>query len=191
GYESIGGYHADVTGVEWIASDNGRTGLAKFWGGADEMVTTSYPGITGTGPRSISVWIRIEVSGVRAICSWGNAGGPGARWSFYLDDGKLELMVITGQTITGITSLNDGIWHHVLLVFPRNATDVGDVNFYVDGVPEPHNDLPQFVDTGCDLDMEIGQSLAANTWRGWMDDVRIYDIEISPGQVAAIYAAEQ
>ena len=96
-------------------------------------------------------------------------------------------MVIQGNSITGVTQLDDGQWHLVALVLPYSGNTTADIEFYIDGLPEAHSSQVYAVNTGCDMDVKIGKALNTGAWRGWMDDVRIYDRALSAAEVQQLY----
>ncbi|MEK6249413.1 MAG: LamG domain-containing protein, partial [Planctomycetales bacterium] len=152
-----------------------------------QLMAEGYGGVAGSGGKTISAWIQISANGRRAICGWGSTGGPGNRFAWYLDGGKLELAVISGQAITGETPVNDGLWHHVVLVFPDGSNDVGDAVFYVDSQLESTTGGGQSVSTHCDMNVTIGDSIGSGSWKGRIDDLRIYDYGLTSAEVLALF----
>ncbi len=167
-------------------SGEGRIGKAlKFGGGEENYVAISgYKGVTGTQARSVAAWIKTE-SPRGEILSWGHD-----------DYGKMFLFCFISQAV-GVTpsggyyymeqKVHDGEWHHVVAVVREaelpNLHD--DVTLYLDGDIAEVDGVGLLdlwpLDTGSDLDVMIGRS-----FRGLLDDVRIYDRPLSEDEVAVL-----
>lgn len=85
----------------------------------------------------------------------------------------------------GTTSITDGKWHHLALIFDAQAKTS---RIYVDGVLEKSqnssaigsqefsNDVPLLFGTAIDLSV---------FWNGWLDEIRIWSKALTAGEVAA------
>ena len=166
----------------------GRVGKALSFDGNDDLVQiTGYKGVQGTTPRTLSVWIKTEaVTG--EIVSWGKEDF-GQMW-------KLEFI----RKFMGVhpgggyfymaAEVHDNQWHHIAAVTREadlpNLHD--DATLYLDGkIAEIHNigilDLWP-IETGSGLDVTIGTK-----FKGAIDELRVYDRELSEGEISRLYAA--
>ena len=129
----------------------GKFGSALSFDGKGGYAESSFRGIGGTEPRTVSFWVKVpEDFKPRegfAIVSWGHFEGPnpGAVWQVSINPierngpvGHLRVGAHGGQVI-GSTDLRDGRWHHVAVVlFQGSHPDIGKhVLLYLDGELEP------------------------------------------------------
>jgi len=160
----------------WLPSGGKIGGAMEFDGVGDYVEIEGYKGVTGTDPRTVTAWVRVEPNAsTLAIVRWGTSNVSGATWSNVIDaNGKLRVAVWTG-TVTGDTAVDDDIWHHVAIVLPdKEDVKVEDILLYVDGVQE-NTTLTygtQTIDTAVDIDVLISEG---GSFDGLLDDVRIYD----------------
>lgn len=118
----------------------GRFGKALQFDGEKTHARTNWSGISGSRARSVSFWLKTTQGGLaNPILGWGLASGDD-RMSFFglrlSADGGLR-MVSGRRWLEGSTVLDDGEWHHVVLVtgdYKKGAWPV--TRLYVDGVRE-------------------------------------------------------
>ena len=91
------------------------------------------------------------------------------------------------QTVS--SAFADGEWHHVLVTYDGSSAASG-LAVYVDGVAEPatsvNDTLATTIDTTEPFKIGIADT-AANPFDGNVDDVAVWDIELSAGQVTTVY----
>lgn len=124
----------------------GVAGNALQLNGDGAYVETTWPGISGSAPRTFAVWCRVP-AGVSfatapALALWGNpALGFSRKFKVALctTNEATTLRTSFGNTlIDGTTPLADGRWHHLAVVYRGNRADGSpDVGMFVDGRPEP------------------------------------------------------
>ena len=133
---------------QWIA---GRFGQALAFDGAGAYAESPFPGIAGTGARTVACWVKVPRDFTRndgfALVSWGNftPAKEGSVWQVAINpiatDGPLgRLRVGTARgLIVGTTDLRDDAWHHVAVVmYGGDRPAIGThVLVYVDGALEP------------------------------------------------------
>jgi hypothetical protein len=147
-----------------------------------------YKGVTGTGPRTVAVWMKTAAASGEVI-SWGTN-----------DSGKLWSMAFIRRGL-GVTpkggylymkpGLHDNAWHHVAVVVqeasPPNLHD--HVKLYKDGEPAVIDDiglLDMFpIETGDKQDVRIGWQL-----KGALDELRIYDRALSEEEIRMLFELE-
>ncbi|WP_027136580.1 LamG-like jellyroll fold domain-containing protein [Gaetbulibacter saemankumensis] len=149
---------------------------------ADSLITsTSNFSIRGSQPRTICAWVKTTAGGF--IWQMGYDGGAQARMALNLTATALNLQIQNGATFSNEINWNDGNWHHVAVVYPGGTLD--NVIFYFDGVDVGNvgsgtsNTTPN---TYKDI-IKIGHRDATRFFSGQIDDIRIYDIALSPGDI--------
>ena len=189
----------DATGPQWATTNlpsvpSGTSAAVDFDGTADHIAITGYTGISGTGSRTISAWIRTRNTGTNqnmSIVSWGQ-NTSGAKNTFRVQSnngapGTLRFEVNGGYAV-GSTVLTDGLWHHVAMTWENDGSpNVTDTLLYVDGILETLSiSQTQTISTGSSADVRIGTDFAGRPWNGWIDDVRIYDEALAAEDIFAI-----
>ena len=195
-FEPVGSHDGTLTnGPVWV-TDTPPTAFANpaalsFDNSNDYVVATGYKGVTGTGARTVSAWIKTPSNGDEAIASWGQDAG-GSKWILRVQDdngtkGALRVEV-SGGYIVGSTILGDNQWHHVAAVLPTSGSpNVTDVLLYVDGVLEGNSaSQGRAINTASASDVRIAQDHSNRYFNGLIDDVRLYDNALSAAEVQAL-----
>ena len=180
---------ATLTGFGAGAWAPGESGFALDFDGTDDVVTVDgFPGITGTGARTISAWVRTTASGGnRPIVAWG-PNTAGQKWTFLMNTAGQIRLEITNGFVVGTRAVNNGQWRHVACTF--SGTNVSDVRLYVDGSPEAVSSItPLAVATTSSSDVKIGSDVQSRFWLGALDDVRILRRALSAEEVATVAVA--
>lgn len=168
-----------------------------------QIRSTSNLGIIGTDALTLSAWIRYDdildtTNGSHTIVTIGDPySGAQGRITFTLAAANNKLSAaVGGGNINHLyadgTSIEDGNWHQVAITYPSGGL-MSDIKFYIDGVvvsndggnknPSPVMNLAQgLVYVGSD-----GKT-GGTKWfdGGGIDDLRIYDFELTPAQIATI-----
>lgn len=189
----VSGTAGGAMGALGTEDKNGKPDGALLFDGA------SYFDIGRLGPLnagSISIWLRQDVnSGERGAVGVGaSGGGTDAYFSFMsaagtvradLDDGALR------RTYNG-PLLTVGQWYHVVVTFDSNPTGSQQLRIYVDGAlfgtpAGIANDIAPYVMTHNGL---VGSERTTERfWNGALDDLRIYDNELTAAEVSALFSA--
>jgi hypothetical protein len=189
---------ADATLDTDVAAALSGVGLStmslQLDGSGDQVNITGYKGVTGTNARTMSAWVKLEDATPQqngSIMSWG-ANNGGQKWNFRVQnsngtDGAIRVEV-NGGYIVGTTDISDQEWHHVAAVWENDGSpNVNDVLLYVDGVPDGFSvRRGRSINTASSKDVQLGRDHENRRWRGWMDDVRIYDEALSAEQIRAL-----
>ena len=119
-------------------------------------VTTSFPGLSDLSPHTISFWVKVPedaaLSDAYAMVAWRSGASKLAyrpvqiSWNRNPNEGALGALRtdFSGGCAIGTTSLRDGRWHHVAVVFTPGV-DVAipvQVKQYVDGRLESGTVVP-------------------------------------------------
>jgi hypothetical protein len=168
-------------------SVSGRIGKAlKLDGDNDYVQITGYKGVTGTGPRTVSAWVK-TTSRRSEFVSWG-LDDFGQMFIFGIIRGHGMGITPSGGYYYSGAKVHDDEWHHVVVVVEDvelpNLHD--DVRLYEDGELSEIHDIGLLdlwpINTGSDLDVRIGRRL-----NGLIDDVRIYDRPLSEDEVKTLF----
>ncbi len=180
-------------------------------------VRTSFPGIAGDGPRTVAFWVRVPgdapLSDAYSMIAWhANVAKLAYRpvhisWNRNPNEGALGALRTDfgGGCAIGTTSLRDGRWHHVAVIFvpgPDSATPP-QVKQYIDGRLESSGVIPgrirgpvgtlnlALADTvwlGCRLGNTAPRP---GRFRGDMDELLIFDRALEPGEIVALMDDDQ
>ncbi|MCB9262390.1 MAG: T9SS type A sorting domain-containing protein [Flavobacteriales bacterium] len=148
--------------------------------GTDDYIPTTMTGISGTNPRTVEAYIRTTANcdpnkggKQKVIVDWGTSS-TGARFTSNILWGNALRVEVAGSGLSGQTAINDGIWHHVAVVYNPSATL--QLSLYVDGILDTAGNIPTTINTGSTVKVIIGQRVdGANPFDGDIDEVRIYN----------------
>lgn len=195
-------------GPAWNTTDlppvpSGTTAALEMDGIDDQVDIVGFKGITGTGNRTITAWIRTATNNSAAnkgIVSWGTNAGT-QKWTFRIQNGNGTPGAIrieaNGGFFVGNTVVTDAEWHHVAVTWANDGTpNIQDAKLYVDGVldaefgsvdTEPSASQSVAIDTATGADVRIGDDFqTTHNWAGGIDDVRIYDEALDADAIFAI-----
>lgn len=162
------------------------------------------------GDFSIDAWIRVPAGTpwIRKIVDKRQEGsGPNAGYAMFLVDGKLSFQLADGEGTTDVCNsnaaarcrnfissgpaLDDEQWHLVAVTVDRDQPD--GITFYVDGVPiQTFDPTEQMQSLENDLPLRIGRrsdSAAPGFFIGQIDEVEIFDRELTAAEVASLWDA--
>jgi hypothetical protein len=193
----------DGTGA-WYNGHIGKYNSSISFDGTDDYVNLGDPSNGsldfGTGSFTLSAWLRTTYSGTafnRIIEKYNS--GTTAGYAFYTgggDVGKIRVYIGDGTNYRANTvnrTINDGNWHHVLIVFDRSSQVM---KAYIDG------QLQKWNESGTTSSLSIAtvgsvsnsdnlvfgsQSGSSGFWSGLMDDVRIFNYGLTATQVKQVY----
>ncbi|MDB4438327.1 LamG domain-containing protein [bacterium] len=193
-------------GALWTTTDlpnvpSGSSAALQMDGVDDQVDIVGYKGISGTGDRTISAWIKTSTNNPavnKGIVSWGlNAGTQ--KWTFRIQNsngtpGAIRIEA-NGGYFVGNTVVTDAEWHHVAVTWANDGSpDIQDARLYVDGVLDaefgnvgtpPSASQSVAIATASGADVRIGDDFQGNhNWDGWIDEVRIYDEALDADAIA-------
>lgn len=164
----------------------GRIGKALNFDGGDDLVRIAgYKGVTGTGPRTISAWVKTATPN-GDIVSWGK-DDFGQMWILRFIRGHVGVTPNGGYYYMA-ENVHDDVWHHVAAVVRQaelpNLHD--DVTVYLDGKVAEVDRIGFLdlwpIDTGEKQDVTIGKG-----FKGSLDDLRIYARALSEQEVQTLF----
>ena len=149
--------------------------------------------------RSWSFWIKTSpgYSGggfIIAKQNFGNPEGWSVNWES-ADTVGLRLVKVWPTDMvrvgTSVGSLNDGSWHHIVITWSGSTGLAADCKMYVDGAEDTSlvvytNNLTATISNANDFWLG-GRQAGDVYYQGGLDEVAIYDKELSQAEVTAIY----
>jgi hypothetical protein len=166
-------------------SVEGRVGRALRLGRADAVEIKGYKGVTGTAPRTVTVWIR-TTQGNGTLVVWGT-NDSGKQFRFGHIRRRIGMSPHGGYYYMKRFT-NDDQWHHVaVVVMDAELPNLHDhVRLYLNGEIAEVDDIGLLdllpVETGDERDVRIGEG-----YEGLIDDLRIYNRALSIEEIKAIY----
>ena len=159
--------------------------------GTDDYVSTSLAGPSGGQPRTVEAWIKTTGNfipgaggGVQGVLvDWG-ASSTGARSTFNILWANAIRFEVAGSGLSGTIPVNDGVWHHVAMVYDPSATNK--ISLYVDGNLDVTGNIPTTVNTSTSVPIRIGLRVdGVNPFPGTIDEVRIWNVARSQAEIQA------
>lgn len=164
----------------------GFDGLSLTFGGGTTQMTIADSDDFNIRDFTITTWAATDASGVSGtdrILSQQS----GTYWGMAMDTGKLSALSshdsITFPTGIG-PDLRDGLWHH-LAVVRDTASDR--FSYYVDNVLVSSATITSNASWALGDVVRLGNySSGFEGYKGKLKDVRLYDVALTPAQIAAI-----
>jgi photosystem II stability/assembly factor-like uncharacterized protein len=192
--ESGNNNNGSVNGAILTTDRMNNPDAAYFFNGTNQSITTTYPGILGGNPRSVSFWIKSNSSTHQYFVSWGATSAfnnfvCGANYPFNPDGVQCE---IGSSYVLYTATINDGNWHHVVYIVPNiPSPTMGDVICYFDGI--------KLTSMGGSINSSaVINTISSPSWylkfgaetinsSFSIDDVRIYNRELSENEVNILF----
>lgn len=191
---------AFLNDLRWLTSPGDLTATSLFstsFDGVDDYVTmgdATELKFTNTDPFSISFWFKSTQVGSPRLVAKREFGGNNRGYEVQMSSGALIFQRINlapgdvASITTDASSFNDGQWHHV--VATTDGTDASGMAIYVDGASEavtPITDaLTGTIDTTADFQIS-GLDGTNFPYEGLIDDVAVYDVDLTSTEVTTIY----
>jgi hypothetical protein len=136
------------------------------------------------------MWVRTSVAGERVIL------GKRASSVFWLvtvtDDsgrvGMLRAAIRAGssqRTAYSSVRVDDGAWHHVVVLFDRDST----ISFFVDGAPAGSTAVTSTGSVSNSGDFQLAKLSGYTHFSGDLDEVALYRSLLPAGRIQAHFAA--
>jgi len=190
--DSSGAHNGTIYNMQNTARIQGHEYKAlRFDGVDDHIMIPGYEGVTGTGSRTCSAWIKTSTAQLMVILSWGSQDSQYWLFGVY-PDGQLGVYHSPGNEIKSGIRVADGAWHHVAAVLSDDGTPtLNEVQFYIDGIRVSGiTSSTAAVNTPVGSDTLIGAHWTSGTPRvffnGLIDDVRIYDRALAEQEVKSL-----
>jgi hypothetical protein len=180
---------------QWVAGAN--AGGLRFDGIDDYVEISHLPTIPIGSPRTIAAWSKLGSipTANQTLLVWGQQP-PAEHWRLEVDaNRRLRFFCGAGYAVATRT-VGDTQWHHIAVVLDplvANRPRISDIKLYVDARPQAVYELnDQQVAADAMEDLRIGAPYdlpASPSFNGIIDDVRLYDIALSPAHIRQIYNA--
>ncbi len=145
--------------------------------------------------HSFETWIKTTQSSKGMVLSKNNkfpGGGSGTgTFQFGIKNGKafflhhVSNVASQRDSITGVTDINDGEWHHIVAI--RGAAPATGMQLYVDGVQDVVLNKGFSFNLYTYDPLEIGYSKGFQHFDGLIDEVAIYNAELSASEILDHY----
>jgi hypothetical protein len=130
--------------------------------------------------QTISVWVNSKTGGEQyMLCLWNQTAQHAVAMGFH--NGQLAVWKWNVTTLVGTTPPAINTWHHVAYTFDGTTH-----RLYVDGKTPVTSTIPP--NTAAVTRTEIGAYSGGTRFNGQLDDLRIYNIALTPTQIARLAA---
>jgi len=194
-YDSTAAGETNITGSGGVAPFVNEYSMS--FDGVDEYLTMGNTlDFTNTDAFSISCWFKRTRSGVSEFLiskqdSTSNSRGYTLLIPF--DDNKVTVVIRNNTASSGrlivdcTTAITDTNWHHIVMTYD-GSSNVNGVNLYLDG----NNDTGVTSGTlsatiSNTASFQVGAKNGASQFSGNIDEVSIFNSELSASDVTAIY----
>lgn len=191
--DAINGNNATMTSATY--RQTGKVGYCFSYNGTSSYGNVGQPSILNLNPRthpiSISVWVRTNGDSGYILMK-GDSDNGTRQYNIYCDGVSVGCNMAGGIWTEYTTAIADNQWHFIVITSPGNGSSG---HCYIDGNLEVTTIAMGTAETNS-YDILIGARRdTANTGtagflNGYIDQLRIYDIELSQEQVTAIYTSE-
>ena len=187
-YPTSGVTWYDVGGINTGTSVNGTSfngvgGGSMVFDGVDDYISTTYSGITGTNPRTISIWFRPETSQNRNLLGYGTPTSM-RMWDVILYQGLVGVHLYNSGAEAG-TPYTVGVWQNIVFTFTYPT-----ITSYMDGVFKATY-TNSSINTGTDNLLSIAKGVFASYfyYNGLMGPIQIYNKSLTAQEVLQNYNA--
>lgn len=171
---------------------SGKIGQALYFNGSS-YINAGTNALVGTGPVTISMWIKPTASGVYSLGSFLIGATGLILYDYSSDLGNNTPMFgfrTTGNEMSGTAgSIVNNQWQHLVFVYNGNGVSTAS-NFaiYRNGVSQTVTKRTLGIG-GSQTTNYIGSDNGASAFPGSIDDVRIYNRELSASEISKLYTA--
>jgi hypothetical protein len=197
--EYEGGNAVEGVTVQFERS-SGQSGKSLFLdGNGDYVESNSYVTSWTKADFTIEAWVKTTGANNQSILVKSNSNEvwePGEKNMYLEDDGTLCFVGHSNQYIRSSKQVNDGLWHHVAIVWDYNTGIYGTAYAYVDGTDVTRRDATDFYAGAADLSnytVKIGRSNFNGNgegryfFTGNIDEVRIWNVARTAEQIRQSY----
>lgn len=184
------GNHGEINGAIEYSSDSQKGENSIEGDGSKAFVELEEYGSLplGSSARSVAFWVKIDSTREHTFFEYGNFGTTG-EW-FQIQSGNkntdgIDVQYWSNNVSTGDNVLTQGTWYHITVTYDGTGVHSG-TTIYVDGSSEPiattaGSDDPANTTVGVTPRL-IGRSDNTNYTDGNLDDVRVYDRELTSSE---------
>jgi len=181
-----------VNGATFTTNRFGQTNSAIFFSNNAIADSASFYPPLGSMSRTFSFWFKItNNSDQEDFLSYGGNNSADRFELKISSGGNLQLDSGYGTLTTAKSGYNDGNWHQFIVDMPQNGS-YANISVYADGVLQSVS-YDDFVTINTDgtYPLYVGSLFSGGrNLVGWLDDIRIYNRDLSTNEVAQLYAYE-
>lgn len=178
-----------------IAASMATAGLyaqdnALNFDGSNDYVSSPYSGITGNSARTVEAMIRTTTvsdpnqGGTQMVIYDMGTMGTGTRFTFNVLWNNTIRLEVGGSGMNGTTSVNDGSWHHVAVVYSPGGSNP--IKLYVDGTLDAQGTISTTVATSASSTSYVGMRCdAVHGFDGDIDELRVWNRALTATEIAA------
>jgi len=172
----------------WVTE--GRFNGALFFDGKKDYVTLGKDSFNLTSKLSVSLWVKVEKTNrdYQTLIQRGRYVYP---FMVQLEGNRIRTAVRTFQRessdthyLFSVTRLVENRWYHVTITYQN-----GEYILYIDGKQESKDVFNGELAAPRNHTTTIGgqPAVGLSYFQGWLDDVRIYKIALTPSQVQDLF----
>jgi hypothetical protein len=182
------GRHATASGARFEAQ--GRLGGALRFDGVNDYVLGSDAGFpAGSHPRSVSWWFHadeLRTNAITMMIEYGsNAYNRLSAWGIDGRQNRPRTYYTTfGPDFWSATRIQTGRWYHAVYTYGGAAYH----NFYIDGQSSYGGSMMNVPNTSLAGVLRLGWRTNEAPFKGMLDEVMVYDRELSAGEVHGLFA---
>ena len=166
----------------------GRVGQALLFNGSTDYVDVPNNASLNSNIGTVALWIKFSsVTTPMSLISKNDAGASRNGWHLYIDNNEISAQIKDGVSTTTLdssTSINDGQWHHVMLVFESGGTSI----LYLDGQEQDRNNSTVTF-TVSTQNLRIAKNVDAfwNEFDGTIDEVALWSRKLDVNEIYDLY----
>jgi hypothetical protein len=171
----------------------------------DSIRTDAWTGVTGSGARTISMWVQTTSLLNQVFAEWGT-NSNGQRFTFRMESAsnqptagasiiggvRTEIQGDYRTTAAASPAINNGSWHHIATVYNPGATQLESVTMYVNGVAVATTDNTATIslNTVAQFNLGIGgpSSGTGGVYNGLIDEFAVWSRALSPAEISQLAA---
>ncbi|HEX3659699.1 MAG TPA: DUF1553 domain-containing protein [Pirellulales bacterium] len=178
------------------AFTSGPVGQAAKFDGNQFLDAGDLANFSESAKFSYGAWIRPEGTGPMAVLSRMDQDESYLGYDLFIDGGKVQADLVNrllddSLRVETTEPLSPGAWHHVLVTYDGSRTAKG-LRIYVDGVRAKLKSLSETLSNSIITTepLRIGARGKGSRFRGLIDDVRIYNRELTADEAASLASVE-
>lgn len=171
--------HGTVNGTAtWSPDTPSGSGCSLRFNGSTDVTSGATWNVQHNN-FTITAWFKTSYNGEQIIVTSGNED------IFELHSGRSHFdLAVSGSSALGTKKVNDNKWHFVIV-----TGDDTSMRVYFDGAKQPDLEIPPQTDVYSG-EFLIGRCAAGYNFRGYLDDVRIYQHSFTTAEAEMHYARE-
>jgi hypothetical protein len=190
--ESGSGNNGTVNGAALTQDRFGVNGQAFSFDGIDDHITIADNPNLFSDELTISWWYKMTeiLGGERVVIGWVDGGH---RYQQFFNGGQLSYLngynvAQPGMYFNPIYGLNDlNVWKNVVVTYKKLTETTSTSSIYVDGELKQTDNHNLAMDYVPGINFLIGKNHNGNYFKGFLDDMRIYNRILDSTEIVALY----